>query len=175
MGEGSLYTAESFTVRALLRLRGARATHAQPSRASPPVPCWTVFGTRRVWRGVFWNPASPRSRRASTPGPEHSAALPPLCPDLPMGAAQAGKSDAHFAFFSRFLFVVLSHVCNWILHPDYRWTFITKVSSSLVSSKASHGLRGWYLSWKMFSTENLRWKKILTCWKRTIPSILIHA
>lgn len=142
MGEGGVCTQRRTWLSVLSSAFVGLTPHAQPFRASPSVPCWTVFGTRRVWRGVFRNPASPHSRRASTPGPECSPALPPLCLDLPMWAAQVGKSDAHFAFFSRFLFVVLSNFGNWILHPDYRWTFIPKVSSSLVSSKASRGLRG---------------------------------
>ena len=109
VGEWGPLHREDLTVQALFCFGGAHTTHAQPFRASPSVPCWMDFGTRRVWHGVFWNPACPPSYRTSIPAPEHWPSVPPLRPDLSVWAAQARKSDTHSAFCSHFLSVVLLH------------------------------------------------------------------
>lgn len=67
---------------------------------------WTVFGTRKMGHGVFWTCAYLSSGRATPPETWHIQFQPspllPICSYIPMCAAQARKSDAHFAFSPTF-------------------------------------------------------------------------
>ena len=163
VGEWGPLHREGLTVQALFCFGGAHTTHAQPS-GLPHQSCvgWTLAleGCGMAYSEIL--PArhhiEPPFLHLNTGHLSRHSALTFLC-ELHRPGNQI--LILPFAPTSSLWFYYI--FCNWILHPDYHWTYITKVSSSLVLSEAIHGLHrisviGDVLNWK-FKMK----KKILTC------------